>query len=336
LFFHLKMNRLASFSRGKSLSNSPFPQFAPSKLHGTQLLSLSSNSKPKRTISTRPTKGDVKIPAKIDTKNQTVTINKSPHTLEGAKKELIDSFKNEMVRIQDAEKASDDVEIASKWLKDSKFKLEEKDGLISLSKQDKNMLITISFDAVDKEGPEEPFDDLEGGEEGEELLPGNSKSSGKNMKEEDEEEEAEEENEEEEGDDDSVGGNKPKRKDYTLEVAFLDKQGKTKGRWSIQGFSGEDDRLFVDSLSLPPKEPKSVKETTSQGIQLEDFGDDETYSVFSFDEMSQEVQDKIYDFLDLLGADDQLAFFIRQYPVRFRNRAQTQFLEDLSKLLADK
>jgi len=111
-------------------------------------------------------------------------------------------------------------------------------------------------------------------------------------------------------------------------LTFLDKQGKPKGKWALNAFSGENDRLFVESMATPPETPqiptieKSSAEKTVAAAKPVELGEEEMedYNVFEFDNMTQQFQDKVYDFLDVLGIDDQLAQFVRQYPSRYEKQ----------------
>jgi len=128
---------------------------------------------------------------------------------------------------------------------------------------------------------------------------------------------------------------KPRRKDFLIELTFLDKEAKSKGKWAINAFSGENDRLFIESMAMPPAVTEGTTEgTTTEGDEVkEGLNLQDDYNVFEFDKMTQSFQDKIYDYLDVVGVDDQLSHFIRQYPVRFENKSQLEFLQNLKKLM---
>jgi len=289
------------------------------------------------------------IPGKVNTKDNSYTVNIKPATFDGIRKELMESIDKEVEEIKEYEKGSIDADLANKWLKESKFKLEEKDGDAILTRQDKDLKIEISFSTVEREDKDEDTPDEEEGYKGqdedeefdeEEEEEDEPRSPRKTNKKKDEEED-EEDIDEEDGSED-LRDKKPRRKDFLIELTFLDKQGKPKGKWALNAFSGENDRLFVESMATPPETPqiptieKASAEKTVAAAKPVELGEEEMedYNVFEFDNMTQQFQDKVYDFLDVLGIDDQLAQFVRQYPSRYESKSQMEFLQTIKKFMS--
>jgi len=283
------------------------------------------------------------IPGKINTKENSYTVNIKPATFDGIRKELVESIDKEVDEIKEYEKGSIDADLSNKWLKESKFKLEVKKENAILTRQDKDLKIEISFaivlterdeNAPEKEGykgqnEEEEFDEEEEEEEDESRSP--RKSNKKKGEEEDEED-----IDEEDGSED-LRDKKPSRKDFLIELTFTDKQGKPKGKWTLNAFSGENNRLFVETMATPPetRQIPAVEKDSAEKPAVE-VGEEETgdYNVFEFDNMTQQFQDKVYDFLDVLGIDDQLALFVRQYPTRYESKCQIEFLQTIKKFMS--
>jgi hypothetical protein len=88
-----------------------------------------------------------------------------------------------------------------------------------------------------------------------------------------------------------------------------------------------------DTPQIPATEKAIAEKPAAKPVEL---GEEEMedYNVFEFDNMTQQFQDKVYDFLDVLGIDDQLAQFVRQYPSRYESKSQIEFLQTIKKFMS--
>eukprot|EP01119_Soliformovum_irregulare_P009238 TRINITY_DN2245_c0_g1_i1.p1 TRINITY_DN2245_c0_g1~~TRINITY_DN2245_c0_g1_i1.p1 ORF type:complete len:272 (-),score=80.63 TRINITY_DN2245_c0_g1_i1:149-964(-) len=88
-----------------------------------------------------------------------------------------------------------------------------------------------------------------------------------------------------------------------------------KGEIKMKGFAGVDHRLYVRELE--------AKKAGQTGPVPSTF----------LSELSGDLQDKVYDFLDTLGVDDNLAFFVKQEAIKDRTRSDVKFLNTFRELL---
>jgi len=88
-----------------------------------------------------------------------------------------------------------------------------------------------------------------------------------------------------------------------------------KGEIKMKGFAGVDHRLYVRELE--------AKKAGQTGPVPSTF----------LSELSGDLQDKVYDFLDTLGVDDNLAFFVKQEAIKDRTRSDVRFLNTFRELL---
>jgi len=96
----------------------------------------------------------------------------------------------------------------------------------------------------------------------------------------------------------------PIKQSLQVEVAFSDK----KSKWVLGGFAGKDNRLYIEDMSIAHQAEKTETvdnaSTTNEPTPLE---------ALPFESLSDELQDRIYDFLDEVHVDDQLAHFVKYY-----------------------
>jgi len=124
------------------------------------------------------------------------------------------------------------------------------------------------------------------------------------------------ENEELVSKDEASAGAIPVKQSVQIEVAFNDK----KGKWVLGGFAGKDNRLYIEDMSIAP----SAEEATSSEQSLE---------AIPFESLSDELQDRIYDYLDEVAVDDQLAHFVKYYTAECETKSAVKFLENLKDLM---
>jgi len=233
--------------------------------------------------------------------------------METIKKELVTVINEELAELKRVEDP-EDVD-TSKWLETNKYQIEVKDGVVNLKRNDKAYNVTITFDSF----PDEEAAEASAREK-----------DNINQREKDEEEEEEEAEDVIDGKEvDGEAGaadDKSYKHPMRADIAILDKQGKTKGTFSFQGVAGSDGRLYVDMIVCTTDVPKAVpgsEETMfdSNAPQLE------------FDSLSQDMQDKIYDLLDEVGIDDNMAVFVQDYVEQSTSRIQRDFMENMKKVL---
>jgi len=102
----------------------------------------------------------------------------------------------------------------------------------------------------------------------------------------------------------------------TSEIAFGDKEGK----WILSGFAGKDNRLYIEDMSISHAKTKEEE-------------DEESLEALPFETLSDDLQDRIYDLLDEVNVDDQLAHFVKQYSLEAETKSAIKFFENLKGLL---
>jgi len=102
----------------------------------------------------------------------------------------------------------------------------------------------------------------------------------------------------------------------TIEIAFADKEGK----WVLSGFAGKDNRLYIEDMSISHAKTKEEE-------------DEESLEALPFETLSDDLQDRIYDLLDEVNVDDQLAHFVKQYCAEAETKSAIKFFENLKGLL---
>ena len=101
----------------------------------------------------------------------------------------------------------------------------------------------------------------------------------------------------------------------TVKVQFLDAQTKNpKGSWELECLAAEEERLYVEQMRVHDANGNSVSQTL-------------------FDGLSQPVQDKVYDLLDEIGVDDNLAKFVQHAVVDELRADEVNFLRTFKGML---
>jgi len=105
----------------------------------------------------------------------------------------------------------------------------------------------------------------------------------------------------------------PVKQTVQIEISFTDK----KGKWVLGGFAGKDNRLYIEDMSI------------AHG----DEAPDQSLEALPFESLSDELQDRIYDFLDEVAVDDQLAHFVKYYTAESETKSAVRFLENLKNFM---
>jgi hypothetical protein len=192
------------------------------------------------------------------------------------------------------------------YVKRMKYELKEQDGKVFLNRKvDTKHSVTISF-AKERDENDDPFDmGKEEEEEDEGAAAAATTTTAAPVK------RSEESSEEASEEDDGPVGFKHA---LTAEINFLDNLGKFRGKWTMNGYAGEDQRLYIDTMQIDGKDGQSNK--------------------MNFDYLSHELQDKVYDLLDGLGIDDNLGKFTQDYVSHVSNVNDLTFLRGVKSLLS--
>lgn len=122
---------------------------------------------------------------------------------------------------------------------------------------------------------------------------------------------AHDEEEGEEGEN-QMEGARPKDIHFEVKVQFGDK-----GDLTLSAFTGEDNRLYVDALA--------ARDSLAEDAKVREF---DWYS------LGDDTQDRMYDFFDKLGVDDQLAHYVKQYTLQSEQNREVDFLTTFRSLLS--
>jgi len=247
------------------------------------------------------------------------------------KKDLIKGVNGQIQEIQSGESMSIHKDLAEKFIKSSQFKIREDlaTNIATLAYSDGKHTVEVSFGLTEdtsewdepEEEQQEQRDDEELGEEEEETRqPGHGR--GKVV------------------DEDRPGISVsdvrsgkylpepwPKKHGLSINLIFHEGEGVVKGRWHLVGFAGEDNRLYVEEMRAVMGE---VGKTAEGADAIEEV------QPTLFDELNNDLQDRIYDFLDELGVDDRVAHFAKAYVVEYKNRTDIGFLNTLKTLMTEK
>eukprot|EP01115_Flamella_aegyptia_P002754 TRINITY_DN1385_c0_g1_i1.p1 TRINITY_DN1385_c0_g1~~TRINITY_DN1385_c0_g1_i1.p1 ORF type:complete len:152 (+),score=57.64 TRINITY_DN1385_c0_g1_i1:475-930(+) len=109
----------------------------------------------------------------------------------------------------------------------------------------------------------------------------------------------------------------PDRIKLDIEMSFKGKDGKVVGRWFLSGFAASDERLYVTDTATVLGE-----------------AEDPPLNAFSFEDFSDDFQDRIYDYLDEMCVDDQLAQFARDYCRDYSTISSMHLFDTLKKLFS--
>jgi len=252
-------------------------------------------------------------------KNTLVTQQQAP----AARQDLIvDAGPKDPVRIQGEMKQLIDQEVAaleteatdpflSEYLRVAQFEIvpRKQEELYKLTKTMDNFKIDIAFSTeppMPEENPEDNFDmdELKDEDADEDGAPG------KRFRNEDEDED-------EELGEDEEGNENPwiSPISVSVKVQFLDPQTKNpKGTWELECLAGEEERLYVEQMRVHDVNGNTVSQTL-------------------FDGLSQPVQDKVYDLLDEIGVDDNLAKFVQHAVVDELRNDEVNFLRTFKGML---
>jgi hypothetical protein len=237
----------------------------------------------------------------FDQKKSKMVVSK-PESPEVIEKNLSSMFEKEADMIDEDETGLE----LQKYLKKMKYEIKTEEGKVTMTRKvDAKHSVTIAFseqrsfqdDPLGLEAKNEEEDAAAEGTAG--AIPKKKAAAGE------EETEATAEEEEPTG----------FKHDMTAEITFFDSLGKSKGKWSLIGYAGEDSRLYIEDMKVEGKEGAPA--------------------LMEFDVMSHDLQDKVYDLLDSFAIDDNLGRFIQDYVVHKSAENDAVFLRSLKKLLTE-
>jgi len=127
----------------------------------------------------------------------------------------------------------------------------------------------------------------------------------------------------------AAGGTFPQKQAVNIEVAFSNKPLK----WILGGFAGKDNRLYIEDMSLATEEQTKKMAETPVNPLLKESTAPPSVDAIPFESLADNLQDRIYDFLDEIGVDDQLAHFIKVYTVTAEAKTAVKFLENLKEVI---
>jgi len=115
-----------------------------------------------------------------------------------------------------------------------------------------------------------------------------------------------------------------KAKAYPAEahIVFLDKENHPKGTFTLSCEIGADNRVYINSLVSYPGPKKEFKDN------------EDLPPTAIFENLNQEVQDRMYDLLDEIGIDDRMGAYLRQYCNRYDERETIEVLSNLQKIFS--
>jgi len=134
----------------------------------------------------------------------------------------------------------------------------------------------------------------------------------------------EEDNEGEEKDEDE---NKEFELEQTGKYTFtvdLKPHGKESPAMRIYSVSAKDEKLYFEGLSFADSWAEIDKEAQSEQASIDHV---------QYDDLAEETQDKIADFMDLLKVDDYLAKFIQAAAAESKRKTHIRVLQKLEKFL---
>lgn len=246
----------------------------------------------------------------IQGENMPRTVIRGPESLADIKSNISKLCDEEIRLLQETEGLTEavDAEIGLSFLATNKFTLNEtEDGLVKLTRALDNHVVVVTFDKFEEPAQEEEARDQDEDEDVEEN-------------DEDAEEDIDEDLENEDGKDEELSY----KTNLNIEVQFKNKDGSHKGKWILSGFAGKDNRLYINDMGIDKTEPKAVVEDPESEIPQ---------NMVPFETLSDDMQDRLYDFLDEVGVDDQLAHFVKQYLIQAEVKQASNFLEELKNLM---
>jgi len=252
--------------------------------------------------------------------NPRITLQPQTNIVE-VKKDLIKGVNGQINEIQQGESMSIHRDIAQKFIKTSPFKVREDvaTNIGTLYYSDDKHTVEVSFGLTEDtaEWAEPDADEEEKRDEEVEE----DEESGQNIDEESDPQVSVSE----------VRSGKylpepwPKKHGVAINIIFHE-GGNVKGRWHMTGFAGEDNRLYVEEM-------RTVIGETGKNAQGNDAIEDVNPTIF--DELNNDLQDRIYDFLDELSVDDRVAHYAKAYVVEYKNKTDIGFLNNLKTLMTE-
>jgi len=250
--------------------------------------------------------------------------------LEDITKDLVKLTDNEIQSILDSDATSIQTERGKTWLEQSMYAIRpvpDNKDLLMLTKKIGNTVVTVTFK---KEFEEEEQD------EDEDADP-NEKEEGEEGTEDTEEGVAEKEQAEGQESWIRSGDELPDREDFPMkhsleiDIRIHDKKDQPKGNFHLYGFAGLDDRLYINEMLCQTGDVATLNLTRNPSPSAVEKDADKTYCVF--DDLSDAMQDRIYDYLDELGVDDRMAHFIKTTVMREKKESDIAFLHNFKQIL---
>jgi len=264
-------------------------------------------------------KPKTKIEREIDEENlrpKNLKIRPAKENLDDIAQDLIKLTEKEIQSILDEDASSIQTERGKTWLEQSQFALRpvpDNKEMLVLTRKTGNTTVSVTFKKEYEEIAEEE-DEAEEGNEGETEVAATEDTEAEVAK-----------DQENEGQDWIRSGDElPDREDFPqkhsleIDIRIQDKQGKPKGKLHLYGFAGLDDRLYVNEMLCE----------NDVSVETEEK---KTYCVF--DDLSEVMQDRIYDYLDELGVDDRMAHFVKTTVVREKKESDIAFLTNFKEIL---
>jgi len=254
-------------------------------------------------------------------KPKNFTTRKLGETLEEISQDLVQLSEKEIQTLMDNDANSIQTERGKTWLEQSQYALRPVPNDIEklmLTKKTGNTTVTVTF--------KKTYEEVEQAEEsasGEESTHFEADSERSEV-----DQKAtisnEEENEGQEswirsGDELPDRENFPQKHSLEIDIRLTDKIGNPKGILHIYGFAGLDDRLYVNEMLCD----SDIKADTNL----------EKKSYINFDDLSDPMQDRIYDYLDELGVDDRMSHFIKTTVAREKTESDISFLTNFRDIL---
>jgi len=221
----------------------------------------------------------------VDTNTRTVV--RGAETEEQIKSSVSKLLETEVENLKDNFMSVDvQADIAKQFLAKSKYEVTEgKDGEVIMKRSQGNQQITVTFNRSEIAEPDE-----EDVEEAEQAEQGEEKSN-------------------------SEDNSNLTKQSLQVEISFKEK----KEKWVLSAFSGKDNRLYVEDMSVTPIDIPASETSALEALPFESLSDD--------------VQDRIYDLLDEFSVDDQLAHFVKWYTMSSEAKSAIKLLENLKDLL---
>jgi len=261
-------------------------------------------------------KPKTKIEKEIDEENlrpKNLKIRPSKENLDDIAQDLIKLTEKEIQSILDEDASSIQTERGKTWLEQSQYALRpvpENKEMLVLTRKTGNTTVSVTFkkeyeETDENEDYEETGENEEGATEDTEAeVIKDQQSEGQDWI--------------RSGDELPDRENFPQKHSLEIDIRIADKQGKPKGKLHMYAFSGLDDRLYVNEM-LCENDVSVVTE------------EKKTYCVF--DDLSEAMQDRIYDYLDELGVDDRMAHFIKTTVSREKKESDIAFLTNFKEIL---